>query len=105
MAESERHPRLGYGMAFTAATLWAVNGVISKVIIESGGIAAPRLTEVRTTGAFLILAAALALARPESLRVRRSELPVLLTFGVLGLALVQWFYFEAISRLDIALPS
>jgi drug/metabolite transporter (DMT)-like permease len=26
---------------------------------------------------------------------------VLLTFGVLGLAFVQWFYFEAISRLDI----
>jgi drug/metabolite transporter (DMT)-like permease len=101
VAESERHPRLGYGMAFTAATLWAVNGVISKVIIESGEIAAPRLTEVRTTGAFLILAAALALVRPESLRVRRSELPVLLTFGVLGLAFVQWFYFEAISRLDI----
>jgi drug/metabolite transporter (DMT)-like permease len=101
VAESERHPRLGYGMAFTAATLWAVNGVISKVIIESGGIAAPRLTEVRTTGAFLMLAAALALARPESLRIRRGELPVLLTFGVLGLAFVQWFYFEAISRLDI----
>jgi drug/metabolite transporter (DMT)-like permease len=101
VAESERHPRLGYGMAFTAATLWAVNGVISKVIIESGGIAAPRLTEVRTTGAFLMLAAALLLARPESLRIRRSELPVLLTFGVLGLAFVQWFYFEAISRLDI----
>jgi drug/metabolite transporter (DMT)-like permease len=101
VAESERHPRLGYGMAFTAATLWAVNGVISKVIIESGGIAAPRLTEVRTTGAFLVLAAALALVRPKSLRVRRRELPVLLTFGVLGLAFVQWFYFEAISRLDI----
>jgi drug/metabolite transporter (DMT)-like permease len=101
VAESERHARLGYGMAFTAATLWAVNGVISKVIIESGRITAPRLTEVRTTGAFLILAAALALVRPESLRVSRSELPVLLTFGVLGLAFVQWFYFEAISRLDI----
>jgi drug/metabolite transporter (DMT)-like permease len=101
VAESERHPRLGYAMAFTAATLWAVNGVISKVIIESGGIAAPRLTEVRTTGAFLLLAAALVIARPESLRIRRSELPMLLTFGVLGLAFVQWFYFEAISRLDI----
>jgi drug/metabolite transporter (DMT)-like permease len=88
-------------MAFTAATLWAVNGVISKVIIESGGIAAPRLTEVRTTGAFLMLAAALLLVRPQSLRIRRGELPVLLTFGVLGLAFVQWFYFEAISRLDI----
>jgi drug/metabolite transporter (DMT)-like permease len=101
MAESERHPRLGYAMVLTAASLWAVNGVVSKVIIESGGIPAQRLTEVRTTGGFLFLAAALALARPESLRVRRAELPVLLVFGVLGLALVQWFYFEAISRLDI----
>jgi len=88
-------------MALTAAGLWAVNGVISKVIIESGDFPAQRLTEVRTTGAFVILFVVLALARPGSLRVRREELPVLLTFGVLGLALVQWFYFEAISRLDI----
>jgi drug/metabolite transporter (DMT)-like permease len=88
-------------MVLTAAGLWAVNGVISKVIIESGNIPAQRLTEVRTTGAFLLLAAVLAASRPRSLRVRRTELPMLLTFGVLGLALVQWFYFEAISRLDI----
>ena len=101
MAESVRHPRLGYAMALAAATLWAINGVISKVIIESGGVPAQRLTEVRTTGAFVLLFVALAIARPASLRVRREELPMLLTFGVLGLAFVQWFYFEAISRLDI----
>jgi drug/metabolite transporter (DMT)-like permease len=88
-------------MVLTAASLWAVNGVISKVIIESGGVPARRLTEVRTTGAFLLLAATLALTHRETLRVRRAELPILLTFGVLGLALVQWLYFEAISRLDI----
>jgi drug/metabolite transporter (DMT)-like permease len=88
-------------MALTAASLWAVNGVVSKVIIESGDVRSQRLTEVRTTGAFLLLFAALALVRPNSLRVRRAELPTLLTFGLLGLAFVQWFYFEAISRLDI----
>src|SRR5215208_5791876 len=88
-------------MVLTAAGLWAVNGVISKVIIESGGVPAQRLTEVRTTGAFALLFVVLALTRPGSLRVRRTELPVLLIFGVLGLAFVQWFYFEAISRLDI----
>jgi drug/metabolite transporter (DMT)-like permease len=101
VAESVRHPRLGYAMALSAAALWAVNGVISKVIIESGDVPAQRLTEVRTTGAFLLLVAALALTRPRSLRVRREEVPMLLIFGVLGLAFVQWFYFEAISRLDI----
>jgi drug/metabolite transporter (DMT)-like permease len=101
VAESVRHPRLGYAMVLAAASLWAINGVISKVIIESGGVPAQRLTEVRTTGSLVVLFLALALARPASLRVRREELPVLLTFGVLGLAFVQWLYFEAISRLDI----
>jgi drug/metabolite transporter (DMT)-like permease len=88
-------------MVLTAATLWAVNGVIAKVIIESGDVPAQRLTQVRTTGAFLLLVAALAVAAPQSLRVRREELLTLLVFGVLGLAFVQWLYFEAISRLDI----
>jgi drug/metabolite transporter (DMT)-like permease len=88
-------------MVLAAATLWAFNGVVSKVIIESGDVPAQRLTEVRTTGAFVVLFAFLALTKRDSLRLRRAELPILLTFGVLGLALVQWFYFEAISRLDI----
>jgi drug/metabolite transporter (DMT)-like permease len=88
-------------MALAAATLWAINGVVSKVIIESAEVPSQRLTEVRTTGAFALLVVALALARPVSLRVRRAEVPTLLAFGVLGLAFVQWFYFEAISRLDI----
>jgi drug/metabolite transporter (DMT)-like permease len=101
VAESEGRSSVGYAMVLTAASLWAVNGVISKVIIESGGVSAQRLTEVRTTGAFLLLVAALALGRPATLRVRRSEIGVLLVFGILGLAFVQWLYFEAISRLDI----
>jgi drug/metabolite transporter (DMT)-like permease len=88
-------------MALAAATLWAINGVVSKVIIESGGVPSQRLTEVRTTGAFALLFLALVLARPATLHIRRAEVPTLLAFGVLGLAFVQWFYFEAISRLDI----
>ena len=88
-------------MVLTAASLWAVNGVVSKVIIESGDVSAQRLTEVRTTGAFALLVVVLLAFRRELLRVRRDELPILFIFGVFGLAFVQWFYFEAISRLDI----
>ena len=33
--------------------------------------------------------------------MRRDELLILLAFGVVGLALVQWLYLEAIHRLDI----
>ena len=49
---AEPRPLLGYAMVLTAATLWAVNGIVSKVILDEG-VSAPRLSEVRSTGAFL----------------------------------------------------
>ncbi len=99
-APPEPHPLLGYAMVLTAATLWAVNGTVSKIILDTG-VSSPRLTEVRSTGAFLGLAAAVALLNPRSLRISRRELPLLAVFGVCGLAFVQWFYFAAIHRIAI----
>jgi drug/metabolite transporter (DMT)-like permease len=90
-------------MVLGAATLWATNGTVSKVILQSGEISSQRLAEVRSTGAFVGLALALVLLRPGTLRVTRGELPFLVAFGVFGLALVQWTYFAAIERLDIGI--
>jgi drug/metabolite transporter (DMT)-like permease len=95
-----RRPVLGYAMVLTATALWGINGSMAKGALSSG-LTSLRLTEVRSTGAALILVAALALTRPLSLRVTRKELPFLLLFGVVGLAFVQLFYFAAIHRLDI----
>ena len=64
-----RRPALGYAMVLTAATLWALNGAVSKVILQSGGVTSERLTEVRATGAFLLLFAALLVWRRSTLRV------------------------------------
>ena len=97
----EPHPLLGYAMVLTAATLWAVNGAVSKVILDSG-VSSLRLSEVRSTGAFVGLAVVLALVAPTRLRVSRSELPMLALFGIAGLAFVQWFYFVAIHRMSLA---
>jgi drug/metabolite transporter (DMT)-like permease len=93
-------PLLGYAMVLTAATLWAVNGAVSKVILDEG-VSSLRLSEVRSTGAFLGLGLVLALAAPQRLQVGRHELPILALFGVAGLAFVQWFYFVAIHRLAL----
>ena len=103
IAEGRVHrPVLGYVMVMTAAALWAVNGAVSKVILSTG-LSSLRLAEVRSTGAFVILALALAAVRPEALRLSRSEIPFFLAFGIGGLALVQWFYFLAIHRLPIGI--
>jgi drug/metabolite transporter (DMT)-like permease len=90
-------------MVLGAATLWATNGTVAKVILQSGDLSSQRLAEVRSTGAFVGLALVLAVARPWSLRPSRGELPFLVAFGVLGLALVQWTYFAAIDRLEIGI--
>jgi drug/metabolite transporter (DMT)-like permease len=89
-------------MVAVAATLFAINGVVSKVILESG-VSTERLSEIRVTGALVGLAAALALTRPRALRVRARELPFLAFFGICGLAFVQWLYFLAIDRIAIGI--
>ena len=89
-------------MVTSAATLFAVNGTVSKVLLASG-LTSPRLTELRVTGAVAGLAAALALLRPQLLRLSVRELPFLAFFGIAGVALVQWLYFFAINRLQIGI--
>jgi drug/metabolite transporter (DMT)-like permease len=63
--ERERRPAVGYAMALAAGTLFAINGTVSKVILESG-IPALRLTEVRCVGGFLGLLAIVLMTRPEN---------------------------------------
>ena len=87
-------------MVATAATLFAVNGVVSKVI-EATGFSSQRLTEVRSTGAFLGLALIVALTRRDAVRTNGRELVLMAALGIGGLALVQWSYFFAIHRLPI----
>ncbi|MGH3104127.1 MAG: EamA family transporter [Gaiellaceae bacterium] len=99
---SEPRPVLGYAMVWTAAALFAVNGTVSKVILETG-LSSLRLTQVRLTGALAGLAIVVLLFARASLRVTRRELPFLIVFGIAGLALLQWFYFFAIHRLPIGI--
>src|SRR5213592_542086 len=94
-------PRLGYVMVAVAATLFAVNGTVSKVILGSG-ISSEQLAAVRCTGALIGLASIAAATRPRSLRVRTGDVPVLIALGI-ALAVVQWSYFFAIHRLDIGI--
>jgi drug/metabolite transporter (DMT)-like permease len=95
-------PALGYAMVAVAATLFAVNGTVSKVILGSG-IDSQQLTEVRCAGALIGLTLIAAATRPASLRIRRNELLLLVALGVGGLALVQWSYFFAIHRVEIGI--
>ena len=101
-AGRERRPAIGYAMVLSAALLFALNGTVSKVVLQSG-ISSTELTQVRAIGAFLGFALVLAVTRRQSLRLTRRELPYLVVFGVAGVALVQWLYFVSIKRLPIGI--
>jgi drug/metabolite transporter (DMT)-like permease len=83
--------------------LWSVNATVSKIVLESADLSALRLSEVRASGSAVILLLAVALLRPASLRTSRREVAFLVVFGICGLALVQLFYFVALSRLNIGI--
>jgi drug/metabolite transporter (DMT)-like permease len=101
-AGRERRPAIGYAMVLSAALLFALNGTVSKVVLQSG-VSSLELTQVRATGAFLGFALVLAFTRRQSLRLSRRELPYLVVFGIAGVALVQWLYFVSIARLPIGI--
>jgi len=83
------------------AITFAFNGIISKLVLMSG-ISAWRLTQVRCTGAFLILLMYVLMRKGSSLRTNKKELPWLIAYGVVGFALVQCGYFVAITRLHVS---
>jgi drug/metabolite transporter (DMT)-like permease len=94
--------RLGYVMVAVAATLFAVNGTVSKVVLGSG-LSSLELTQIRSTGAALGFLAFLLLFARATFRVDRRELLFLVVFGIAGIGLVQWLYFVAIDHLPVGI--
>jgi drug/metabolite transporter (DMT)-like permease len=87
-------------MVATAATLFAVNGSVSKVVLSSG-LSSLELAQIRNTFAALLFLAFLLVVAPSRLRVDRRELLFLVAFGLVGIALVQWLYFVALEHLPV----
>ena len=104
LTRTTARPALGVAMVVAAAAIFALNGTVSKLLMQ-GGFDPPRLTTFRATGAFLGLLLVSVLVRPgvRRLAVRRQELPLLITFGLTGFFLVPMLYFIAISRLPVGI--
>lgn len=101
---TSRDQLIGAIMYLVAAFLFALNGSVAKAQIEAG-LSAAQVTEVRTFGCALVLLVYLLITKRSSLRVRRSEWPFLLLFGVLAYAMTPFFYFVSVSLLPVAIAA
>ena len=93
---------IGVAMYLVVALLFAVNGSVTKAVIEAG-LGPVRVTETRNAGALLVLLAIILVVRPSSLRLTRAEVPFLALYGFIAFALTQFLYFVTISRLPIGI--
>jgi drug/metabolite transporter (DMT)-like permease len=92
--------RSGYLFAAVAAVLWASSGTAAKFLFNSG-ITAFELVQMRTTLATGILFCWLLLHNRSLLVIERRDLAYFVTLGI-GLAAVQFTYFFAISKIQVA---
>jgi drug/metabolite transporter (DMT)-like permease len=99
---SGRAATLGVVAVVVAAVLFAVNGTVAKLAMQSG-ITPTRLVELRSLGSALVLIPVALLVRRSGMRLQRRDLLVMAVLGVVGMAAVQWFYLVAISRLPVGL--
>jgi len=85
-----------------SATMFASNGIASKLLLD-GHITAWRLAQIRALSACAILAIYLWRKAPTTFRIKRSEILPLVSYGIIGIAMVQALYFVSISRMHVSI--
>ena len=85
-----------------SAMMFASNGIASKLLLD-GHITAWRLAQIRALSACAILAIYLWRKAPTTFRIKRSEILPLVSYGIIGIAMVQALYFVSISRMHVSI--
>lgn len=91
--------RIGYVLVALSAVCASGGGVFARLAIDAG-VAPEQIAGIRIYGAATILLVAFL---PHARKLRRSDLLPMVLFSLSGLVLGQGAYFQAISRVDIAI--
>ncbi|GAA3568600.1 EamA family transporter [Amycolatopsis ultiminotia] len=102
VAAPPRDTRRGRGvlLVLLAALFFSTSGSLGKPAMTAG-LSPEQVATVRIGCAGLLLLAGTAILAPRSLRVRRGEWPMLLAYGLLGVAGTQLMYFIAADRIPV----
>ena len=101
VSEPRRAPavsRIGYVLVALSAAFAAANGVAGRLVIDAG-VTPRELSAVRIYGAALLLFVVVA---PHLRAMTRDDMLHLVPFALAGFVAGQGLYFQAISRVDIA---
>lgn len=96
------HRGRGTVLTVTSALLFSTSGWLATSVMDVGWSPA-QVASARIVLAALIMVPVVALVRPRALRLRRRDVPLVLGMGLLGVTLVQFLYFVAVSRISVGI--
>jgi len=86
----------GEFLLILGAFFFSLSGIVVTVVMKH--LPALRLAEVRSVSALVILGTYVLFTRPEIIKVKKSEIPRLALYGVVGFAFVNFGYLYGIQR-------
>ena len=99
---NKKHPTLGVVYAVVGALLFGINASTSKVIMATG-VEGSQIVLFRSFATAALAGLILLFTNRAAFRVKKSEWPKLLGFGVVGVALMQWAYSMAVANLQVGI--
>ena len=93
-------PARGTALIVFSSCCFGFSGPMARAAMNAG-LSPQQVASARICLAAVLLLVGTILLRPGALRLPRRDLPVLLAYGVLGVAVVQLLYFVAVSRLPV----
>jgi drug/metabolite transporter (DMT)-like permease len=93
---------MGYVIGFLAALLFGSNGSVVKLVL-SEGVTAAQMTFFRATATMIVAGIVLLLSDRSAFRISFKRLLAMAALGILGVAMLQWFYALAIERIPVGI--
>ncbi len=98
---ANRNPAVGITAVSFAALMFGFNASSVKIILGTE-ISPEQLVLFRTAITALIAGIVLFFTNKKAFKITKKELPVLVFYGIFGIALMQWSYSNAVSLLPIS---
>jgi drug/metabolite transporter (DMT)-like permease len=101
-AVKAKNPLLGILLSFAAALLFGLNASTSKIVMSTG-VTPEQIVLFRSFATALIAGVIILFTNPSAFKVKPAEWKFLIAFGVIGVALMQWAYSNAVKSLPVGI--
>ncbi len=91
----------GYLFILLAVAFWGIAATVAKFLFTHN-VDTLIVVQTRSTLAFIVLAAVLALTRPELFRIRLRDIGLFLLVGVIGIAYTNYSYYYTVKVSTVA---